>query len=112
MDLVDEHDRARVSLDLLDDLLQPFFKIAAIARARKQRTHIKREYRCAFQNVGDLALYDPAGQSFRDGGLADAGIAYEQRIVLLPPAKHLDGAIDLGIAPNQRINFAVFGLLI
>src|SRR5213076_2835037 len=34
VDLVDEHDRARGRLDLLDHLLEALFEIAAIARAR------------------------------------------------------------------------------
>ena len=44
---------------------------------------------------------------FGDRGLADAGVADEQRIVLLPPAQHLDGAIDLGVAADQRVDLAV-----
>ena len=44
VDLVDEHDRVRVLLDLLDDLLQALLEIAAIARAGEQRAHVEREH--------------------------------------------------------------------
>ena len=49
---------------------------------------------------------------FRDRGLADAGLADEQRIVLLPPAQHLDSAVDLGFTADQRIDLALARLLI
>ncbi len=49
---------------------------------------------------------------FRDRGLADAGIADQQRIVLLAPAENLDRALHLGLAADQRIDPAVPGLLV
>src|ERR1700739_3626508 len=55
---------------------------------------------------------DAARQAFRDCGLADTGLADEQRIVLLPPAQHLDGAVDLGIPADQRIDLALARLLV
>ncbi len=51
-------------------------------------------------------------RSFGDGRLAHAGIAHEQRVVLLAAAQHLDGALDLGPAPDQRIDAARAGLLV
>ena len=55
---------------------------------------------------------DAPRQTFGDGGLADAGLADEQRIVLLPPAQHLNGPVDLGLAADQRIDLALAGLLV
>ena len=51
-------------------------------------------------------------KTFRDRGLADAGIADEQRIVLLPAAQDLNGPVDFGVAADQRIDLAVLGLLV
>ena len=107
VDLVDEHDRAGIGLDLLDHLLEPFLEIAAIARAGEQRAHVEREHGGVLEHVRHLAVDDAARQPFGDRGLADAGFADEQRIVLLPAAQHLDGAADLGIAADQRIDLAV-----
>ena len=107
VDLVDEHDRAGIGLDLLDHLLEPFLEIAAIARAGEQRAHIEREHGGAFEHVGHFAVDDAARQTLGDRGLADAGIADEQRIVLLAAAEHLDRAVDLGVAADQRIDLAV-----
>src|SRR3546814_15745010 len=42
MDFVDEEHQILMLLAFLHDGLQPFFEIAAIARARKKRPHIER----------------------------------------------------------------------
>src|SRR6185437_6462647 len=55
---------------------------------------------------------DALGEPLGDRGLADAGFADEQRVVLLPAAQYLDRAVDLGIAPDHRIDLAVAGLLV
>ena len=112
VDLVDEHDRARIGLDLLDHLLEALLEIAAIARAGEQRAHVEREHGRVLQHVRHFAVDDAARQAFGDRGLADAGLADEQRVVLLPAAEHLDGAVDLGVAADQRIDLAVLGLLV
>ena len=112
VDLVDEHDRARIGLDLLDHLLEPLLEVAAVARAGEQRAHVEREHGGVLQHVRHFAVDDAARQPFGDRGLADAGLADEQRIVLLPPAQHLDGAVDLGLAADQRIDLAVLRLLV
>ena len=99
-------------LQFLQNLLQPFLEIAAIARAREQRAHVEREHGRGRQHFRHLAIDDALGKAFRDRGLADAGLAHEQRIVLLPAAQHLDGAVDLGIASDHRIDLAVARLLV
>src|SRR5690606_5679245 len=45
-------------------------------------------------------------------GLANAGLADEQRIVLGAAAQDLDRSADLGVATDQRIDFAFLGLLV
>ncbi len=104
MDLVDEQDRVLVLLDLLHHLLQALLEIAAIARAGEQRAHVEREHGRAFEHLGHLGVDDLAREAFGDRGLADAGVADQQRVVLLPAAEHLDGALDLGLAADQRID--------
>ena len=110
MYLVDEHDRAVIGLDLLDDLLQPLLEIAAIAGAGEQHTHVEREDGGVLQNVRHVAVDDALGQTFGNRRLADAGIADEQRVVLLPAAQDLNRALDFLVAPDQRVDLAVFGL--
>ena len=112
VDLVDEQDRARIVLDLLHHRLEPLLEVAAIARAGEQRAHVEREDRRVPQHLGHFAANDLARQALGDRRLADAGIADEQRVVLLAPAQHLDGAQHLGLAPDQRIDPAVARLLV
>ena len=64
------------------------------------------------EHLRHLAVDDLARQALRDRGLADAGIADQQRIVLLPAAQHLDRALHLGLAADQRIDPAVPRLLV
>ena len=112
VDLVDEQDRAGIGLKLLDDLLEPFLEVAAVARAGKQRSHVERKDRRIAENIRYLAVDDAARQTLRDRGFADAGLTDEQGVVLLPPAEHLDGAADLGVAADQRIDLALARLLV
>ena len=108
VDLVDEQDRVGQLLELVDDRLQPLLEIAAIARAGEQRAHVERVDDRGLEHLGHVALDDLAREAFGDRGLADAGIADIERVVLRPAAEDLDGAIDLGHAADQRIDLAGF----
>ena len=99
-------------LELVDDRLQPLLEIAAIARAGEQRAHVERIDHRGQQHLGHVALDDLARQAFGDRGLADAGIADIERVVLRAAAQDLDRAIDLGAAADQRIDLAVLRLLV
>ena len=112
VDLVDEHDGVRMRLDLLDDLLQALLEVAAIARAGEQRAHVEREHGGVLEHLRHLAVDDLAGEALGDRGLADARVADEERVVLLAAAEHLDRALHLGLAPDQRIDLAVLRLLV
>jgi hypothetical protein len=112
VDLVDEHDRVRVGLDLLHDLLEALLEVAAVAGAGEQRAHVEGEDRRVLENLRDLALYDLARETFRDGGLAHARIADEERIVLLAAAENLDRAVHFGDAADERVDLALFRLLV
>jgi hypothetical protein len=50
-------------------------------------------------------------QTFRDRGLADARFADQNRIVLRPAGKNLNGAADLVIPPNHRVKLAFARIL-
>jgi hypothetical protein len=113
VDLVDEHDGVRVRLDLLDDLLQALLEVAPVARAGEQRAHVEGEHGRVLQDL----RAPRAGRSFRASpsamaGLADAGVADEERVVLLAAAEHLDGALDLQLAPDQRVDLPSLAFLL
>jgi hypothetical protein len=60
----------------------------------------------------DQIVDDAPRQPLGDRGLADPGLADEQRVVLAPTAEDLDGALDLHLAADQRVDLAGFGTLI
>ena len=99
-------------LDLLHDLLQALFEIAAIAGAGEQRPHVEGEDRRIGEHFRHFAAGDLAGEPLGDRGLADAGLADEQRVVLLPAAQNLDRALHFGLAADQRIDAALARLLV
>ena len=47
-----------------------------------------------------------ARQPLDDGGLADARVADEQRVVLAPPRQHVQRPLDLRLPADQRIDLA------
>ena len=100
---------ARDLLQLRDHALQALLEITAILGAGDQRAHVERIDGAVGEHLGHLALDDEARQAFGDGGLADAGFADVQRIVLAPPAQDLDGALDLELAADQRIDAPFLG---
>ena len=56
------------------------------------------------EHLGHVRVDDLARQALGDRRLADAGVADQQRIVLLPAAQHLDRALNLGLAADERID--------
>ncbi len=57
--------------------------------------------------VGHVAIGDAQREAFGDGGLADAGLADQHRVVLGAAGEDLDGAADFLVAADHRIELAV-----
>ncbi len=111
MQLVDEQDDVAGLLHLLDALLQALLEFAAVLRARDQRGNIQRDDADVAQQVGHLIGNDELGQAFRDGRLAHAGLAYEQRVVLLAARQDLHHALNFACTADNRVELALAGLL-
>ena len=112
VDLVDEEHGARLLAQLREHRLQALLEVAAVLGARDQRAHVERPDGRAQQHLGHLALDDAPREPLGDGGLADAGLADEQRVVLAAAAEDLDGPLDLHLATDQRVDLAGLGLLV
>ena len=80
--LVDEQDDVAARLDLLQHLLEALLEVTAVTRAGDQRTEVERVELLAGDRLGHLALHDRLRQSLDDRGLADAGLADEDGVVL------------------------------
>jgi hypothetical protein len=112
VDLVDKEDRAGLRFELGQHCFEPLLEIAAIAGAGQERSHIEGEDRRVEQDFRHFTLDDAAGEAFGDRGLADPGVADIERVVLRAAAQDLDRPLDLGLAPDQRIDLAALGLLV
>ena len=110
--LVDEQDDAAGGrFDLLEDGLEALLELAAELRPRDERAEIERQNLLLPQRLGDVAGGDAQRDPFDDGGLADARIADQHRVVLGAARQDLHGAADLLVAADDRIELAVAGQL-
>ena len=101
--LVDEEDAVAGALDLFDDLLQALLELAAVLGAGDEGADVQRDQRRLLQRLRHVAARDALGQALDDGGLADAGLADEDRVVLGAAREDLDDALDLLLAADDRV---------
>ena len=110
--LVDENDVAAIVLrQFLQHGFQALFEFAAELGAGQQRGQVQRQHALAAQRLGHFVVDDALRQAFDDGGLADAGFADQHGIVLGAALQDLDGAADLVVATDHRIELALAGTL-
>src|SRR4029453_7320397 len=107
VELVDEaDDLARRLGDLLQHGLQAVLELAAVLRAGHQRADVERDQLLTLQPFGHVAGDDPLREALDDRGLADAGLADEDRVVLGAAREHLDDAANLLVAADDRVELA------
>ena len=108
MKFVDEGDDLAVgTFDFVKNSLEAFFEFATILRARNHPGQIKSDQLLVLQRFGDVACDDSLGEAFDDGGLTDAGLTDQNRVVLGSAGQHLDHAANFAIATNHRIEFSL-----
>src|SRR5690606_34154863 len=107
VDLVDEDDDVAARADLLRDLLEALFEVAAVAGSGDERAEVERVDLLVLQRLGDIALDDRLGEALDDGRLADAGLADEDGVVLRAARQDLHDALDLLLAPDHRVELSV-----
>ena len=106
--LVDEQDdRALRLLHFLEHRLEPLLELAAELGPGDQGAHVQGDDALVLQPLRHVAADDALGQPLDDGGLADAGLADQHRVVLGAARQHLDDAADLLVAADDRIELAL-----
>ena len=95
--------------DLLDERLEAILEFAAVLRAGDHRAEIHRDERLVVERLRHVAADDAPGQALGDGGLADARLADEHRVVLRAAAEYLHHAADFLVAPDDGIDLALLG---
>ena len=89
--------------------LQPLLELAAVLRAREERAEVERPDALPLEPLGHVSRDDPLREPLHDRGLAHAGIADEDGIVLRAAREHLDHAPDLLVAPDDRVELPGLG---
>ena len=106
MQLVDEQDRVAGAAQLLDDLLEALLELAAVLGAGDERADVEGQDALVGERLRDVARDDALGEALGDGGLADARLADERRVVLGPARQDLDDPLDLLLAADDGIDLA------
>ena len=105
--LVDEQDDPALGLlDLAQDGLEALLELAAELGPGDQRAKVQRDDLLVLEGLGHVAADDALGQALHDRGLADAGLADQDRVVLGAARQDLDDAADLLVAADDRIQLA------
>ena len=107
--LVDEDDGVLILHQLLHDGLEPLFKLAAVLGAGDDQRKIERQDALVGQEGRHVAVGDALRQAFDDGGLADARLADQHRVVLGAAAEDLHHALEFVVAADQRIEHVIHG---
>ena len=111
--LVDEQDdRLRRRLHLVDHLAQAVLELALHAGAGLQQADVERAQRDVLAARGGTSPRAMrSGEAFDHRGLADAGLAGEDRVVLPPAHQDVDDLADLLVAADDRVDLALPRLL-
>ena len=81
--LVHEQDDLALGVgDLLQDRLQALLELAAVLRAGQQGADVEADDLAVAQGLGDVAADDALREALDDRGLADAGLADQDGVVL------------------------------
>ncbi len=105
--LVDEQDDVAAGADLLQHLLEALLEVTAVAGTRDQRAEVEGVQLLALKCLGHVAADDVARKTLDDRGLAHPGLTDEHRVVLRAARQHLHDALDLLLAPDDRVELLV-----
>ena len=112
VNLVDKEDYLALLLgEIVQYRLDAFLELSAKLGARYERSEVEGEEAPALEPLRHFSVDDALGEALDDGGLAHAGFSDEHRVVLGSALQHLDGAPDLIVAADDRIQPALLGAL-
>ena len=109
--LVDEQDDVAAGADLLEDLLEPLLEVAPVAGAGDEGAEVERVELLVGQRLGHVVVGDRLGEALDDGGLADAGLTDQHRVVLGAAGQHLHHPLGLAGPTDDRVELLLAGEL-
>ena len=90
-------------LDLVQHGLEALLELAAVLRAGEERADVERDHAAVAKRVGDVAVDDALGEALDDRGLAHAGLADQDGVVLGAAREDLDHTADLLVAADDGV---------
>ena len=109
--LVDEKNDVAALGDLLHHLLEALLELAAVLGAGDQGGQVERVDLLVLEQLRHVAVRDALREALDDGGLADARLADQHRVVLGAAREDLHHALDLGLATDDRVELGLGGEL-
>jgi len=110
--LVDEQDDGLgAGLHFVDDRAQALLELALHAGAGLQQADVQRAQLHLLQRRRHVAAHDALREAFHHGGLADAGLADQDGVVLAPAHEDVDDLANLVVAADDGIELAAARLL-
>ena len=110
MQLINEEDDFAVAGGhFLDEGFESFLEFAAVFGTGQHGADVQAHQALALHAFRYVAVHNAAGQAFRNGGLAYAGLTNEYGVILGAAGKNLQHPANLCIAANDRVNLALTG---
>jgi hypothetical protein len=107
---INEGDDATVRLiNFFQHCLEAFLKLAAKLGPRDESREVERDDLLALETVGNVTSDNALCEALDDSGFADARFANENGVVLGSAREHLGNATDLGVPPDNGVEFAGLG---
>jgi hypothetical protein len=107
----EEDDLTRCAAHLLHHALHPLLELTAVLGAGDESGEVERHDPLVLERLRHVIFDDALGQPLSDGGLADARLAHQTRVVLGATREDVDDALDLVVATDAGVHFLVAGQL-
>ncbi len=109
MELVDEEHHVLGAADFVHDGLDALLELAAVLGPGDHHRQVEHHEALVLEDLRNIARDDALGEPFDDRGLADAGLAEKDGVVLGAAAEDLHETFDLGGAADDGVEGAFLG---
>ncbi|MCB5293720.1 hypothetical protein BJQ90_03178 [Arthrobacter sp. SO3] len=107
VDFINEQENVAAGADLLKDLLEALFEITAVPGTCDHGTQVQRVQLLVLESLRNVAADNRLGKTLDDGGLANARLTDQHRVVLGAAGKDLHHALHFGFAPDHGVQLVL-----
>ena len=104
MDLIYVNNGLFFFSDLSKDLLKALLKVASVLGSCQHSSKIQGKNLSPLYGIGNLVLIKKLYKAVGNGCLANAGLSDVKRVILILPAKDLNGSFKLSFSADERID--------